>query len=151
MRGEIFASLNIKKHMTFSRYNFGEFNSGTYVPYRVDIQTITQAASALITTSSAHGFQVGGQVQFSIPKEWGMRQLDGLKGFVTEIPATTQFYVDIDTSNFDAFVTPSPPALVVIDPAQATGIGDGNFNQYFPNSNPKLPRTIQGAFVNQPP
>lgn len=137
--------------MTLNRYNFGLFNSGTYTPYVVDIESIAMGNPTLVTTAEAHGFQVGGQVQFRIPPEWGMRHLNGLKGFVLEIPTSTEFLVDIDTLNFDNFVIPTPPPFVVVDPAQVVGIGDANFNQYFPNSNPRLPRTIQGAFVNQPP
>lgn len=133
------------------RNTFGDYNSGTYSPANEDISTITQAAQATVTTSSDHSFVVGNQVQFLIPSEWGMRQLNGRKGFVISIPSSTQIVVNIDTRNFDAFVTPSPPSLVVIDPAQVAGVGDQNFGSLSPGGVFSLPITIQGAYINQPP
>lgn len=134
-----------------TRYNLGLFNSGTYSPHVEEISDITQAAQALVTTVDPHTFVLGNQVQFSIPQQWGMYQLDGLKGLVIEIPADDQFVVDINTLTFNAFVTPSPPAFVVIDPAQVAGIGDQNYGNSSPGGIPILPITIPGAYQNQPP
>lgn len=133
------------------RYNFGLFNSGTYEPANEDITSISQATLALVTTATDHGFVVGNQVQFLIPPQWGMLQLNGLKGFVTSIPLSDQIEVDIDTRSFDAFVTPTPPMFVVIDNAQVSSVGDNNFGPLSPGGVVVLPTTIQGAFTNQPP
>ena len=95
--------------MAINRYNLGLFDSGTYFPFVCDLESVTQEMDALITTTEDHGFVVGNEVQFQIPPQWGMRQLNGLKGLVLTIPADDQFTVDIDTSTFDAFVVPSPP------------------------------------------
>lgn len=137
--------------MTFSRYNLGLFNSGTYAPYVVDIESIAMGVSTTVTTEEAHGYQVGNLVQFRIPNAWGMQQLNNRKGYVIEVPDELQLIVDIDSSSFNEFVTPTPPPFVVIDPAQVVPAGDANFNQAFPANNPRLPRTIQGAYANQPP
>lgn len=133
------------------RYNFGLFNSGTYTPTIVDVEDVTQDEEALVTTADDTTFVVGQQVQFFIPPQWGMRQLNGLKGYVTSIPQPDQFTVNIDTSLFDAFVTPTPPAFVVIDPAQVAGIGDANYGTDSPGGVPANPNTVPGAYQNQPP
>lgn len=134
-----------------NRYNFGLFNSGTYTPFICDISNVTQAIAPLVTTAVDHGFVVGQQVQFFIPPQWGMRQLNGLKGYVTTIPAADEFTTNINTLNFDAFVTPTPPAYVVIDPAQVAGIGDINTGQSFPGGVPPNPNTVPGSYQNQAP
>ena len=139
------------KHMALNRYNLGLFNSGTYYPFICDLEDVTQAVSALVTTTEDHGFELGNTVQFFIPPQWGMRQLNGLKGRVIAIPSDDQIEVDIDTSGFDAFTTPSLPAFVVIDPAQVAGIGDVNYGSLSPGGRPVLPLTVPGAFLNQPP
>ena len=134
-----------------TRYNLGLFNSGTYSPHIEDIDAITQSENALVTTVDDHTFVINQEVQFFIPPQWGMIQLNGLKGFVISIPQSDQFVVDIDTSTFDAFVTPTPPAFVVIDPAQVAGIGDANYGDLSPGGTPVIPSTVPGAYQNQPP
>ena len=134
-----------------NRYNLGLFNSGTYTPNIVDIQSITQEMYPLVTTADDLSFVIGQQVQFFIPPEWGMRQLDKQTGYVISLPASNEFTVNIDTSNYDAFVTPSPPEFVVIDPAQVAGIGDANTGSSSPGGIPPNPNTIPGAYQNQSP
>lgn len=133
------------------RYNFGLFNSGTYTPFICDISAITQETFPLVTTTIDHAFVIGQQIQFFIPPQWGMRQLNGLKGYVISIPASNQFVTTVDTSTFDAFVTPTPPAFVVIDPAQVAGIGDVNTGTSSPGGVPANPNTVPGSYQNQPP
>lgn len=137
--------------MALNRNNLGLYNSGTYFPFVCDIEFVTQSEIALVGTTVAHGFEIGNTVQFFIPPDWGMRQLNGLKGRVLEIPSDDSFEVDIDTSEFDAFTTPTPPPFVVIDPAQVAGIGDVNYGNLSPGGRPVLPMTVPGAFLNQPP
>lgn len=137
--------------MALNRYNLGLFNSGTYYPFVCDISVISQSEIAIVETSVVHGFEIGNTVQFFIPPQYGMRQLNGLKGTIIGIPSDDQIEVTIDTSHFDAFVIPTPSALVVIDPAQVTGIGDVNYGNLSPGGIPVLPITVPGAFLNQPP
>jgi len=137
--------------MALNRYNLGLFNSGTYYPFICDLEAVTQAEIVVVTTTEPHGFEVGNTVRFFVPPEWGMRQLNGLKGTVLAIPSDDQIEVDIDTSNFDPFTTPTPPPFVVIDPAQVAGTGDVNFGNLSPGGIPVLPLTVPGAFLNQPP
>lgn len=134
-----------------NRYNLGLFNSGTYSPIISDVSDISRNYPALVTTSNNHSFVVGNEVQFFIPQEWGMTQLSGQTGFVLSIPSTTEFTVNIDTTQFNAFVTPSPSSIVVINPAQVAGIGDSNTGQLAPGGVLPVPNTVSGAFKNQFP
>lgn len=134
-----------------NRYNLGLFNSGTYLPGINNIVSITQSSEALVTTSLDHNYVINQEVQFFIPPEWGMRQLDQLKGYILSIPSSTQFTVNINTTLFDAFVIPVVPSVVVINPAEVAGIGENNTGQTAPGGKLPLPQTIPGAFVNYRP
>lgn len=134
-----------------NRYNLGLFNSGTYTPAVNDLEAVTQTNPALVTTVEDHNYVVNQEVQFFIPPDWGMRQLDKLKGIVLSIPSPKTFTVNINTSSFDAFIVPSPPSYVVISPAQVTGIGDYNYGELAPGGILPIPLTVPGAFLNHPP
>lgn len=134
-----------------SRFNFGDFDSGTYSPSNQVIIDITNDFSALVTTFDDHDYVIGNQIQFLIPPQWGMRQLNNLKGFVTSIPFPNQFQININTQSFDAFVIPIVPEFVVIDSPQALGIGDANFGPLSPGGIPPIPTTMQGAYLNKKP
>jgi hypothetical protein len=135
----------------YNRYNLGLFNSGTYTPAINDLTNVTNSNIATVTTVSDHNYVINQQVQFFIPSQWGMRQLNQLKGYVLTIPTSNEFTVNINTSQFDAFITPTPPTYIVIDPAQVMGIGETNYGQSSPGGIPILPITIPGAYENQPP
>lgn len=124
--------------------NLGLYETGTFYPYICDIEAISQGANTIVTTSIDHMFVIGNQVQFFIPKQWGITQLNLLKGFVIDVPASDQITVNIDTSTFNAFVTPSGPAIV--DPAQVSPIGDGNSGNLSPGGIPVSPNQVPGAY-----
>lgn len=134
-----------------NRYNLGLFNSGTYSPHIEDISSISQATQAVVQTDEDHSFVIGNQVQFFIPPQYGMRQLNNLKGYVINVPASNQIVVDIDTTTFSAFTIPTPPTYVVYNPAQVTAIGDINTGTQNPGGVVPNPNTIPGAFKNQFP
>jgi len=106
--------------------NFGLWNSGTYIPFTCNIISITQGATTIVTTDVDHGFIVGNTVQFVIPKEYGMRQLNKRGGLVLAVTSDT-IEVNIDSALFDPFVIPIPSSvIIVLDPAQVLPVGDGN-------------------------
>jgi hypothetical protein len=129
--------------------NFGLWNSGTYIPFTCDISSIAKGATTTITTSTDHGFVVGNSVQFVIPKEYGMRQLNKRVGYVLSITSDT-LEVNIDSANFDAFVIPTPVSvIIVLDPAQVLPVGDNNTGYQTPgNSTPtlKIPGTYRNTY-----
>lgn len=68
------------------------------------IVNITQAASAVVTTSVTHGYKVGQTVRFNVPSGFGMAELSGLTATITAVNTTNNtFTIDIDTTGFTAF------------------------------------------------
>lgn len=134
-----------------NRYNLGLFNSGTYTPAIHNLEDVSRSNPALVTTTEDHEYVINQQVQFFIPKQWGMRQLNLVKGYVLTIPNPDEFTVNINTTNFDAFTIPTTPDFVVIDDATVVGIGDANYGQSSPGGVVPLPQTIPGAYQNHRP
>lgn len=99
-----------------------------------------------MTTSIPHGFVIGNQIQFFIPPGYGITQLDKRKGYVTAITSDT-VTVEIDSIGFNAYVTPSPPPYVVVDPAQIAPIGDANTGFLSPGGVIPRAQYIPGAFA----
>ena len=129
--------------------NGGLWDSGTYIPFKCNITAITQAQQAVITTAVNHGWVVGNLVQCVIPKEYGMRQLNGLTGIVLAITDDT-ITVNIDTLKFDAFAIPVVSSLTVLDPPEVIPIGGDNTGYVTPDiSDPAL--QIPGTFRNTYP
>lgn len=93
-----------------------------YYPRRRYIANITQAASAVVTTTVDHGFTVGQLVRFHVPAECDMTQIDELVGTVTATTANT-ITVDIDSSGFSAFAF-ALPAEVPYTPPQVVPVGE---------------------------
>jgi len=129
--------------------NFGLWNSGTYIPFTCEITAVTREKNAVITTAVNHGWIVGNTIQCLVPKEYGMRQLTGIVGTVLSYTSNT-VTVNIDTTNFDAFVVPTVSALTVLDPAVIMPVGDNNTGYVTANvSDPAL--QIPGTYRNTYP
>lgn len=97
----------------------------TFLPARRQVTAITRVLNAAVTTLSNHLFETGDIVRLYVPIGWGMIQIDHLVGTVTVTGATT-FTIDINSSNFDAFVTPPNPSPTVISVAQVVPVGQIN-------------------------
>lgn len=93
-------------------------NGGTFTAFSLDTTTglvspapdstatitaITQAATAQVTTSAAHGFTVGQTIYFS--GVLGMTQINGLTGVVQTVPTGTTFTVNINSTTFSAYTS----------------------------------------------
>lgn len=94
-----------------------------YTPRPRFITAITQAASAVITLSVTHGYEVGTEVRLDVPVEYGMVEMDGLSGTITAVDTTLNtITVDIDSSAFTAFAWPLA-AAVPFTPARCVPYG----------------------------
>lgn len=132
-----------------TRSNLGLYFSGTYIPYLCDISSIVRGVLTVVTTAIDHGFILNNQVQFQIPPEYGMVELNGLKGYVRAFTLDT-ITVDIDSTSFQPFVIPTVTPPVVISPAQVLPIGNYSFGYQLPGgSQPTL--QIPGTFRNTYP
>lgn len=107
-------------------YRFFQFNPMFY-PRRRLITNITRATQAVVTLSVTHGYTVGQYMVFNIPTQFGMTQLNGLRGKIVAINTTTNtITVDIDTSAFTAWTFPTATvAAAPFTPAQVIPFGDG--------------------------
>jgi len=118
--------------------------SSKYQPFVTGITAITpQGQSTLVTADQNHGFVIGNEVTFQIPPQWGMFQLNGMSGFVTAITSNT-ITVNINTSNFNAFVVPGSTNL---SPAQIIPAGDANFGYQSVGNTQPANISIPGANI----
>lgn len=112
------------------------------------ISGITNGASTLVETGTAHNYVIGQNVRFNIPSFYGSFQLNGQQGTVVTIPTSTTFTVNIDSAFYDSFRSsprygPTPP--------QVTGIGDINTGAINQSARTNQGTTILGAFINTSP
>lgn len=83
----------------------------TFQPAMRVITAITNSFPVLVTTSFEHQYQTGLIVRLIIPVGFGMQLANQLKGDIT-VTSSTQFTMNIDTTNMDPFVI---PPLVTVD------------------------------------
>jgi hypothetical protein len=105
-----------------------------------NILSITQSFPATVTTTldgttpGDNAYGTGLIVRLRIPEGFGMVQADGLEGPITVLSAT-QFTIPIDTTNFDAFVTPTYQPGANGTPAQVVPTGEVNSTLIFATQN----------------
>lgn len=95
-----------------------------YQPAMRIINSITQANNAVVTTSFAHDYRSGDIVRIIIPSGYGMTQLNDQQSEIT-VTGDTTFTLNIDTSDYDAFVVPATFPLSY-QHAQVVPIGEIN-------------------------
>lgn len=93
------------------------------------ITKVEKGQTTKITLSETHNFTVGTEVNFMIDAAFGMQQLDGKTGCITEIdtdPKTgNTITVNIDSRNFSDFAFPKADNLK-FTPAQVIPLGNCN-------------------------
>ena len=102
------------------------------------ISSITQAASAVVTTLVDHGYSVGQRVKFKVPHSvYGMVEINDLTGVITAVSAAgawpQTFTVNIDTTGFTAFTFPTIANITTfgaITNAQVFPDGQGDIGTY---------------------
>ncbi len=101
----------------------------TFTPERSAISAITQALPPVVTTSTAHGMTTGQVVRIHVPRNYGMYPLNQGLYSITVLSPTTfslQFRqvppaVNVDSTQFPAFVIPSNPSFT----AEVLAVGSG--------------------------
>lgn len=96
-------------------------SDGLYFPKNRYIAAMSSSGSStVVTTTVAHGYQVGQKIRFNVPQPtpatpaFGFAAINGLVGTITAINAavgTNTFTVDIDSSTFGSFVYPASTAV----------------------------------------
>lgn len=113
---------------------------------------MTVPTTTLVTTLPAFGvnnnYVVGQTVRFTIPRPFGIQQLNEQQGLVLTLPATNQFTVGINiTRNYDAFI-PVPTYSTTTPKVAAIGdINTGAINAGRTHNG----TTIPGSFQNISP
>lgn len=130
--------------LSYAGNNAGAGTAGSFrvIPYNPIfyprmryITSISKAAQAVVVTSVTHGYQRGMKIRFSVPKLFGMVEMDGLEGTIVAVDTTNtvnSFTVDIDSSAFTTFAFPAT-GNQPFTPAQA--IPDGEDTAYAANNN----------------
>lgn len=98
----------------------------TYQPAMRVISNITNAIVATVTTTFAHQYIVGTIVRLDIPLTGGMIQANQAVGTILTIPSPTTFTIDINTTTYDTFTTPTPVSFLGYQDSQVVPIGEIN-------------------------
>lgn len=77
-----------------------------YQPAMRIISNITNAFPAEVTTTFDHQYITGTIVRLYVPAGYGMVEANQLKGSII-VTSTTTFTIDIDTTQFTAYETPT--------------------------------------------
>lgn len=118
-----------------------------FTPIVCNISAIANGVTTVVTTAINNLFVVGSQVMFQIPQQYGMRQLDQVKGYVIA-QSPTSITVNINSSNFDTFSVPASSPPTVIEPAQVIPVGTANSGYLCPGGIQPQFMTPPGAFAD---
>ncbi len=94
-------------------------------PYLL-ISNISQTNPMVVTVSTSNSYIVGQVVHLTVPYDYGMIQADQLNVKITAINGLT-FSLNVDATQFDAFVTPSG---AVVKPASLSPAGSQNIYNF---------------------
>lgn len=108
------------------------------IPSALTITAITQAFPMVVTiivndVTEYNSYIVGQLVRLFVPSTYQMIQANGIQGTIVNISASN-FSLDIDSTNFDAFVVPPP---YTEQPATLSPAGSRNLQ--FSNTTGKVP------------
>lgn len=122
--------------------NTWNYTYSDYTPYLKDIIGITNAQLAQVDFGTEHPYTPGQIVSFRVSQPYGMIEINNRQARILSITSTT-ITVELDTTNFNAFVY--PPVGIVEVAAQCVPAGSGIVpGLYTPTMN------LEDVFDNQP-
>lgn len=114
------------------------------IPSSLVITAITQASPMVVTvsignsTTEANTYIVGMSVRLMVPQTYSMYQANNLTGTITAINGAN-FTLNLDSSQFDAFVVPSgnveQPATIAPNGSRNYQYNNGSMNVPFQSLN----------------
>lgn len=127
-------------------YSNVQINSQFYEPRRYQIDDITRGITTTVTTTADHDFVVGNQARINLPSEFGMYQINGKQALVISIPAADQVELQLDSQQYDAYISATSTQVPQIIPI-------GEFNSGYISSTGRVVSEINipGAFINISP
>lgn len=102
---------------------YGALVNPIFKPAVRDISAISNAFPLQVTTTFAHSYLTGLIVRLLIPVNFGMVILNQVEGPII-VTGDTTFTMNIDSTNFDAFVIPADEPGANFTPAQVVPIGE---------------------------
>lgn len=117
-----------------------------YNPSQFFISNIALGNTTTVTATANMNFQIGQLVRLIITPTNGCRELNEQTGYVVSIPALNQVEVNINSTNFQPFVTSSATTQPQIIPV-------GDINNGVANSSGRINQatSIPGSFINVSP
>lgn len=116
-----------------------------YKPRSRTITAITKGVQTLVTLQGDVDYVVGQQVRFLIPPVAKMRQLNEQTGFVVDIPSSNQVLININSIEFDDFVSSLTYNYTF---PQLIPIGDANSGLLNPLGRIANTLVVPGSFQN---
>lgn len=123
-------------------------NPQYYKPSNFIISAISTGSTTTVTTNVNNNYVIGQQVRFFIPFNHGISQINGQVGNVIGLPAADQIVVNINSTNYNAFIASPVPAYT---PAQIAAIGDVNTGPINANGPKNQITFIPGSFLDISP
>lgn len=127
-------------------YSNVPINAQFYQPSRFEITDIEKGRTTLVTTSVENNYVIGQQVRITLPPEFGMYQINGQQGVVIDIPAADQVEIEIDSLQYDNYISATSTNVPQI-------IAIGDFNSGIISSTGRVisSTNIPGSFINISP
>ena len=119
-----------------------------FKPRTYSIANITLGLSTTVTTSTAHDYVVGQLVRLLVPQFYMTTELNNYQGWITSIPSSTEFVLDVQSTNFTSFKTDPSYAPTA---AQVVAVGDVNTGSINSTGRTNLGLSPQGSFINISP
>lgn len=124
-----------------------------FLPSNFTITAISQGINTTVTTTSStsapsiNNFVIGQQVRFTIPKTYGIQEINGQTGYVISVPSSDQVVVNINSTKFSPFIPspsygPTPPQIAAIGDVNSGPVNTTTANQQ---------TFISGSFLNVSP
>ena len=95
------------------------------IPKALIVTNISNARNAVVTVSTPNQYIAGQLFYFSVPFAYGMFQINSLTGQIVSVDVTNLILTtDINSTQFDAFTTPSfgQPQPAMVSPGGARNI-----------------------------
>jgi hypothetical protein len=104
--------------------DFGPPFGANFIPNLQYISNITNAQQAIVTFVTNTNYKLGEWIGFRIPPSNGMIQLNNQKGRIVGLTSNTAT-IDVDTTQFYAFISFLDPQIPCIAVPVASGIPPG--------------------------
>lgn len=127
-------------------YSNVPINAQYYEPSQFFISAITQGITTTVTTTVNNNYVINQLVRLIIPPTFGIRQLNGQEAYVIAIPNPNQVILNIDSTNYDPFISSSATTQ-----PQILAIGDINFGAINNSGRTNNGTFVPGSFINISP